>query len=156
MREASRSGALSHRTRVDANEQEMRLTETGQPTRGRRLAPILIVAALAVVVIAAVAYWALTQGPAQSLLSPRNSTVAEFSGDGNQTTPSFKVREGWAVHWETTGTSFAFDIKGDRDYGTVLNVDEAGSGVTSPTGAGTFNLVVNARGPWSITITQGE
>jgi hypothetical protein len=118
------------------------------------LLPGLVV--VAVIAIVAIGYWAATAGPAQSLISPRGSTITEVTGDGNQTTPSFKVREGWAIHWEGKGKSFAFEIKGDRDFGTVIDIDEPGSGVTSPTGAGTFNLVVTADGPWSVTITQGD
>lgn len=122
--------------------------------RRSRLLPGLLV--VAVIAIVAIGYWAATAGPAQSLVSPRGSTITEFSDDGNQTTPSFKVREGWAIHWDAKGKSFAFEIKGDRDFGKVIDIDEPGSGVTSPTGGGTFHLEVTADGPWSIKITQGD
>lgn len=116
----------------------------------------LIIALVGLLVLAAGGYWLLTQGPGQQLLSPAGSTVVEFSGDSDQTTSSFDVREGWAIHWESTGEAFAFAIDGDRDFGTVIDVDEPGNGVTSPTGSGTYNLEITADGPWTVRITQGE
>ena len=117
---------------------------------------MLLVGAIVVIVAVLAAYWFVTQGPGQQLLSPRGSTVAEFSGDGDQTTSPFQVREGWAIHWDSTAAHFAFAIRGDRDFGTIIDIDEPGSGVTSPTGSGSYNLEITADGPWSIRITQGE
>jgi hypothetical protein len=132
------------------------MTEATERARRRpSWAKAVLVAVLAVVLLIG-GYWLFTQGPGRQLLSPAGSTVAEFSGDSNQTTGSFQVREGWAINWESTGQQFAFAIRGDRDFGTVINIDEPGSGVTSPTGAGTFHLDVTAAGPWAISITQGE
>lgn len=116
----------------------------------------VIIALVGLVVLIAAAYWFLTQGPGQQLLSPGGSTVAEFSGDADLTTSSFEVREGWAIHWDSNGEAFAFAIEGDRDFGTVIDVDEPGNGVTSPTGSGTYNLVITAEGPWTVRITQGD
>jgi hypothetical protein len=132
------------------------MTEAIEPARRRRrwVLPALV-AAIALIVILG-GYWAFTQGPGRQLLSPAGSTVATFSGDSDQTTGSFQVREGWAIHWDSTGQKFAFAIRGDRDFGTVINITEPGSGVTSPTGTGSFDLEVTAQGAWTISITQGD
>jgi hypothetical protein len=131
------------------------MTETMlRPPRRPRWA----IAALAVVLFVIVVlggYWLFTQGPGRQVLSPPGSTVAQFSGASDQTTQSFQVREGWAINWDSTGQRFAFAIRGDRDFGTVINITEPGSGVTSPTGAGSFHLEVTAQGSWTISITQG-
>jgi hypothetical protein len=117
--------------------------------------PILLVVAVALVVgVGGLLFFA--QGPGQRILSPEGSTVAEFSGDGDEITDEFQVREGWTIHWENSGVRFAFAITGDRDFGTVIEQDEPASGVTSPVGEGTFRLEIEAEGPWEIRIVQGE
>jgi len=102
------------------------------------------------------AWWLFTQGPGTALLSPPGSTVATFSGEGNQSTESFSVRDGWSIQWESQGPSFSYAIRGDRDFGTVITVDEPTSGVTNPTGSGTYHLEVTAEGAWQIDIIQGD
>lgn len=131
------------------------MTESSKPVlRSRRLTSlILIVLALALLFGG---YWFFTQGPGRQLLSPAGSAVAAFGGEGSQTTEPFQVREGWAIEWESTGDTFAFAIQGDRDFGTVIDIDEPGNGVTSPTGGGSYHLEVTAQGAWSITIKQGN
>lgn len=113
-------------------------------------------AVLLLVALFAVGYWFVALGPGRQLVSPAGSNVAEFSGDGDQTTDSFTVREGWAIEWQSSGERFAYAIRGDRDFGTVIDIDAPGNGVTSPTGSGTFFLDVTAEGPWSITVRQGD
>jgi hypothetical protein len=130
------------------------LNHSASTRRRSWLAPALI--GLGLLVIVGIAYWAVTQGPAQALVSPRGSHIASFDGHGDQVTASFKVRPGWAIHWNAKGDAFAFEIKGDRDLGKVIDIDEPGSGVTSPTGGGTYYLAVTADGDWSIEITQGD
>ena len=130
----------------------MTIGETRQSSTGR---PIII--GLVVLLVVAIAgYWFFTQGPGQQLLSPPGSTVAEFEGDADEVTSSFDVREGWAIHWESSGDAFSFAINGDRDFGTVIDIDEPGNGITSPTGSGTYHLEITADGPWTVTITQGD
>ena len=109
---------------------------TDDATRRNSRRP-LILGLVGILLLAAAGYWLVTRGPGQQLLSPAGSTVADFAGDGDQTTPSFDVREGWAIHWESTGEAFAFTIEGDRDFGTVIDIDQPDNGVTSPTGSGT-------------------
>lgn len=82
--------------------------------------------------------------------------VAEFAGEGDQTTNRFQVDQGWQIHWETTGERFAFAITGDTDYGTVIEQEGPGSGITSPVGSGSFRLEVTAEGSWDVTVVQGE
>ena len=126
-------------------------------TGTRRLRMLRIVTVLIVVLaLALAAYWFLTRGPGQQLVSPPRSTIMQFSGEGDHTTESFTVREGWAIQWETTADHFSFAIAGDRDFGTVIDVDEPGNGTTSPTGSGTFHLEIVADGPWSVDVTQGD
>ncbi len=122
----------------------------------RAATPKLVIIGVLLVLVLAAGYWLLTQGPGQQLLSAPGSTVAEFSGDSDQETDSFSVREGWAVHWDSTGDAFAFAIEGDRSFGTVIDIDEPGNGVTSPTGSGTFHLEITADGPWNVRIVQGD
>jgi hypothetical protein len=124
-------------------------------TRGRLSTGWLLVAAVAVIAIAAGGYWYLTSGPGVRLTSAPGSTVADFKGNGNQTTGTFQVREGWRIDWQHDST-FEFAIRGDRDFGAVINEQGSGSGVTSPVGGGTFNLVVTASGPWEIKVIQGD
>lgn len=122
----------------------------------RRTTTAAAAAVVGLIVLAAIGYWFLTLGPGQTLVSPAGSTVAEFSGEGDQTTDEFEVREGWAIHWENSGESFSFAITGDRDFGTVIDQSEPGSGVTSPVGAGAYRLEIAAEGPWAIRIVQGD
>jgi hypothetical protein len=130
----------------DATEPDHRPRRWVRPTFAVAIAILLILGG----------FWLFTQGPGRQLLSPQGSTVASFSGESDQTTGSFQVREGWAIHWGSTGQKFAFAIRGDRDFGTVINITEPGRGVTSPTGAGSFHLDVTAQGAWTISITQGD
>lgn len=123
--------------------------------RGRNW-PLLIVSILVIVAVAVGAYWFVTQGPGQRIVSPPGSDISSFSGDGDQTTSSFTVRGQWQIHWENEGNSFTFAIDGDEDLGTIIDQEEPGSGVTNVVAAGTFHLVVTADGPWSIRITQGD
>ena len=106
---------------------------------------------LAVVGIA----WYFTLGPARGGGQPR-SVVAHFSGSGDLKTDSFVVRKGWQIEWKTDGEKFAFAVKGDVDMGTVVDQATAGSGITSPVPSGMFSLEVTAKGPWEITILQGD
>lgn len=112
--------------------------------------------AVAIAVLVLLGVVAVAFGPARSLLSPPGSSVAEFAGNGNLRTASFEVREGWAIHWESSGRHFAFSIGGDRDFGTVIDVNEPGSGVTSPVGHGRFYIDVQADAPWTLRVTQGD
>jgi hypothetical protein len=118
---------------------------------------LLIGAALVVGLLLLVGtWWLFTQGPGAALLSPPGSTVASFSGEGNQTTDSFSVREGWSIQWQSEGQSFSYAIRGDRDFGTVITVDEPTSGVTNPTGSGTYHLEITAEGAWQVDVIQGD
>ena len=120
--------------------------------RGRRLLIGLVVGLLVLIG----GWWLFTLGPGAALLSPPGSTVASFTGEGNQATGTFSVRSGWSIQWESRGPSFSFAIRGDRDFGTVITVDEPTSGVTNPTGSGSYFLDVTAEGAWQIDIIQGD
>jgi hypothetical protein len=132
------------------------LTSDSQLQRRRWNAPLVLISILIIVVVAVGAYWFVTQGPGQRIVSPPGSEIAEFSGDGDQTTESFTVRGQWQVHWQNSGDEFVFAIDGDQDLGTIIEQEEPGSGVTNVVAAGTFHLEVTANGPWTIRITQGE
>jgi hypothetical protein len=106
---------------------------------------------LLVLLVAVAAYWYATGG-----LSPAGSTVAQFSGDGDQVTDPFPVREGWLIRWESTGTRFAFAVTGDRDFGILVDRQGPASGSTALVSAGTYRLEVTADGPWTVRITQGR
>jgi hypothetical protein len=118
--------------------------------------PLILVSLLVFVIVAIGTYWFVTQGPGQRIVSPPGSDIAQFSGDGDQTTNSFTVRGQWQVHWENQGDRFRFAIAGDQELGTIIDQSEPGSGVTNVVAAGTFHLQVSADGPWTVRITQGE
>jgi hypothetical protein len=137
-------------------ERPVSVADARQPERKRpRRGALALAAAISALVLVA-GYWFLTMGPGTKVLSPAGSTVATFNGTGDGKTASFTVREGWSIHWESTGTKFALAIRGSRDFGTVINVEEAGSGVTSPVGSGTFWIELQTDGPWNIRIEQGD
>lgn len=130
------------------------VADAGQ-TRPRR--PILLGIGLALVAVVALGgYWFFTEGPGWPVISPRGSTVAMFSGDGDLTTATFRVREGWRIRWEASGQAFAMGIEGDVNMGTVVRIDAPDSGLTAPPREGTFRLEIRATGPWTATILQGR
>lgn len=119
--------------------------------------PILIGVAVGLAVVLAVGgYWFFSEGPGWPIISPRGSTVATFSGEGDQTTSAFRVREGWRIRWESTGETFAMSIDGDQNMGTVVSVDVPQTGLTAPPSKGTFQLEIRATGPWTATVLQGR
>ena len=127
-------------------------TPTRQPRRGRAKAA----AALLVLALAVIAYVVLrpdASGPQK--IAPR-ATVASFRGEGDATTKTFRVREGWRIDWMNEGKRFSFSITGDRNLGTVVMQKEPGSGTTTPVGSGTFRLVIKAKGAWSVRIMQAR
>lgn len=71
-------------------------TDGSGPRRTSLLKTSATVVVVAVLLIGG--YWLMTQGPGREILSPAGSTVAQFSGDSDQTTGSFQVREGWAIN----------------------------------------------------------
>ena len=133
-------------------------TRTTAPERPRRTNTIIIVIVLLCAAALVTGFVLLRSpgGPTENGETKR-TVVAKFAGDGNEVTDRFDVDEGWQIHWETEGKGFRFSIDGEKfDYGTVIKEKRAGSGVTSPVGAGTFRLNVKAKGPWSVQIIQGE
>lgn len=125
------------------------------PARVRSKPGMALIAILALVLVVG-GYWFFTSGPGWSLISPRGSTVATFSGDGDATTASFRVREAWRIEWDSKGSSFAMTISGDENMGTVVQVTEPENGVTAPPSKGTFHLELKAQGSWTIRILQGR
>lgn len=101
-------------------------------------------------------YWFFSEGPGWRIISPRGATVASFSGDGDQLTQSFRVREGWRIQWASTGSAFEMAIDGDRNMGTVVQVAGPEDGLAAPPSAGTFHLEITATGSWTITVLQGR
>jgi hypothetical protein len=118
--------------------------------RRSKRGPIVI---LAVLVLLAIGIWFFLLGPGQR--SAPGSTVAEFEGSGALTTESFTVSEGWQIHWDSNSDSFSMAIRGDRDFGSVVELDEPTSGITAPNGDGTFFLEISGDGDWSVTVIQG-
>lgn len=107
-------------------------------------------------VLAVGGWWFFTEGPGWPIISPRGSTVASFSGDGDLTTASFRVREGWRIRWQGHGDRFAMTILGDANLGTVVDISEPGEGLTAPPTGGTFHVEVRSSGPWTLVVTQGR
>jgi hypothetical protein len=81
--------------------------------------------------------------------------ILELEGDGDGRSAEFDVLVGWQIQWQAEGDQLAIAVTGDRDLGTVLEIEGPASGVTSPPVSGTYRLVITADGPWSITVIQG-
>ena len=99
--------------------------------------------------------------PASASASPAapagpREIILEFSGTAHDVSPPFEVVPGWQIQWQTDGSSLAIAVTGDQNLGIVVDEPGPASGVTSLAPAGNFRLDVAARGPWSITIIQGE
>ena len=116
----------------------------------------IAVGLIVAVALVGIGYWFVTAGPGRQLVSPAGSTVLSLTGDGDLASPSFQVRTGWRIEWANQGERFSFAIDGDRQFGTVVEQEEPGSGVTSPTGEGTFHLEITADGPWTVEIVEGD
>lgn len=128
---------------------------THRQPAGRVRSAFLIIGALAVLAALGVGGYVLfgqLRGGPQESAAP--GVIAQFDGDGDKTTNTFTVNEGWQIQWETTGSAFTFAITGDRDFGTVIEQDGPGSGITSPVGSGTYRLEITAEGPWAVDIVQ--
>jgi hypothetical protein len=88
--------------------------------------------------------------------TPGQVVVLDISGSGDLTSEPFEVREGWQLQWQTEGEAFTVAIRGDQDFGTIIDQPGSASGVTSPVPTGTFRIEVTAVGPWSIQVLQGN
>ena len=82
--------------------------------------------------------------------------ILEFSGTDHAVSQPFEVVSGWQIQWQTDGASIAIAVTGEQSPGVVVDETGPASGVISPGSAGTFQLNVVARGPWSVTVIQGE
>jgi hypothetical protein len=82
--------------------------------------------------------------------------ILEFSGTEDEISSPFEVVPGWQIQWQTDGASLAIAVTGDQNLGVVVDEPGPASGVTSLAPAGTFRLDIEARGPWSIKVIQGE
>lgn len=122
------------------------------PLRDRR---VWLVGALILVVVGIGLGWYYLAGPGRPG-GPPGSVVVEMSGDGNWRSDTFHARRGWEIQWENTGQHFSYTIRGDVDFGQVINQNGPGNGITSPVPTGNFFIQVAATGPWSITVIQGE
>jgi len=125
----------------------------GQPRRRRLL--LLTVSAVVLIAIIGAAYVALQpksgSGPAGT---PSAGSVAQFSGTGDMTTDSFTVQEGWEIAWTTQASRFQMTLSEDGNTRVLLTREGAGSGTTVPRGSGTFQLIVEADGPWNLEVIQ--
>ena len=103
-------------------------------SRRRWLVAAVITAVTVTTIVALGGWWFFTEGPGARIISPPR----------------------WQIEWHNDGKEFGFAIRGDRDYGTVINVHESTSGLTSPVAAGSYYLEIAADGPWSIKVVRGE
>jgi hypothetical protein len=99
-----------------------------------------------------------TTSPRTSPAAPQGprEIVLEMSGTEHDVSDPFDALPGWQVQWQTDGTSIAIAVTGKQNLGTIVDEEGPASGVTSLAPAGTFQLNIVARGPWSITVIQGE
>ena len=117
---------------------------------------LLSIGVASLVLVAGLLTSFFTTGPGWNIISPRGATVAEFSGDGDQVTSTFRVRDSWRIEWETSGPAFAISITGDQDFGTVVTSSGPDSGLTAPPFGGEFRLEIRASGPWTAKVLQGR
>ena len=136
------------------SEPDKRPRPAALPARFTR--PVVLVVSASAVVLAILAAWLVWQSQQPPAGGDTRRTVAEFNGNGDLTTSPFSVSPGWQIHWQTEGPRFAFAIRGDYDFGTVISQDDAGSGVTTPVPTGSFYLEISAEGPWSVTVLLGD
>jgi hypothetical protein len=99
--------------------------------------------------------WFFTLGPARQG-GPAGSVLVDLSGTGDTKSAEFFARRGWQIQWETEAERFRLAIHGEPDIGAAIDQEGPGSGVTSPVPSGTFWLEINADGPWSVRVDQGE
>jgi hypothetical protein len=99
-----------------------------------------------------------TTSPRTSPAAPQGprDIILELSGTEHDVSDPFDALPGWQVQWQTDGTSIAIAVTGKQNLGTIVDEEGPASGVTSLALAGTFQLNIVARGPWSITVIQGE
>jgi len=131
------------------------MSDSASGALGRQRRQVAVVTIVAIGIVA-VAYWFMTLGPGARIISPPGSTIAQWTDVGDMATDSFTIRDGWQIRWSTSGERLAIAIRGDRNYGTVVDVDEPRTGTTSPSAGGTYHLEVSAEGPWTIAILQGD
>jgi hypothetical protein len=83
--------------------------------------------------------------------------VAQFSGNGDDTTDSFEVAGNWQIEWETSGESFQVELFTEDGSSRGVIVDSAGEaeGGTFVTEGGKFYLEVTADDDWTILILDG-
>jgi hypothetical protein len=120
----------------------------------RRRGPAIAIVLVVLAVAAVGAYFLLK--PDSDDGPPQRRVVASFSGSGNDTTQTFRVTKPWRIEWRNAGKRFAIAITGDRDFGTVVEREKPGAGVTTAEVAGTFRLVVKAKGAWSAKVLQED
>jgi hypothetical protein len=94
--------------------------------------------------------------PSPALPAGPLEIVLQLEGTGHDVSPPFEVVSGWQIQWQADGDSLAIAVTGDEHLGIVVNEAGPASGVISQPQAGTFRLDIVARGPWSITVIQGE
>jgi hypothetical protein len=99
-----------------------------------------------------------TPSPRPSSAAPQRPSqiILAISGTEHDVSDPFDALPGWQVQWQTDGTSIAIAVTGKQNLGTVVDEEGPASGVISQPQAGTFQLNIVARGPWSITVIQGE
>jgi hypothetical protein len=80
--------------------------------------------------------------------------VTEFVGEGDETTDTFEVEDGWEMRWETTGESFQVELLevGGDSLGKVIDHKGEGGGSAYPSAEGELELAVSAEGPWSVRV----
>jgi hypothetical protein len=120
---------------------------------GRRL-PFLLGGLLAAALVLGGVYW-FVAGPGRPGGEP-GSMLVEMNGTGDAQSEPFYARRGWYVEWQNTGAHFSYTIRGDVDFGQVINQNGPSNGITSPVPTGTFRIQVAAEGPWSVRVVQGD
>jgi hypothetical protein len=141
-----------------------------ETTDQRRRLPIVgvVVAIVVVAVVGTVIWVALAQGAGDGpdeiateedvdIPTTETGTVAEFEGDGDDSTEEVEVAGNWQVEWEATGDEFQVELINEEgeSRGTIVDSGGESEGATFITEGGTFTLEITSDDEWSIAIHEG-
>jgi hypothetical protein len=97
-----------------------------------------------------------TPAPTDEPAAGPRQVVLSVTGESHEITDTFEVKPGWQIHWQTDGTSIAVAVTGASNLGVLIDYPGPASGVTGVAEGGEYRLEIEANGPWSITVIDGE
>jgi hypothetical protein len=86
---------------------------------------------------------------------PKASSLAKFSGRGDETTTTFRAASNWEIRWRTeSGSPFTVELldASGVSRGQIVTSKKKVTGATFVSEKGQFKLKVSATRAWSIEI----